>query len=72
MELYAEQMRFYGLAWHLLHPNRAVTLGLCFLREGKTELFSGQGFRISKRFYSPADLQFLSHVWFRIWHVSVR
>ncbi len=37
MELYAEQMRFYGLAWHLLHPNRAVKLGLCFLREGKTE-----------------------------------
>jgi len=44
MELYAEQMRFYGLAWHLLHPGRAVKLGLCFLREGKTELLEGVGF----------------------------
>lgn len=44
MELYAEQMRFYGLAWHLLHPGRAVKLGLCFLREGKTEFLEGVGF----------------------------
>ncbi|MDI3532071.1 MAG: hypothetical protein PWR28_416 [Synergistaceae bacterium] len=44
MELYAEQMRFYGLAWHLLHPGKAVKLGLCFLREGKTEFLEGVGF----------------------------
>lgn len=44
MELYAEQMRFYGLAWHLLHPGRAVKLGLCFLREGKTEFLEGVDF----------------------------
>ena len=44
MELYAEQMRFYGLAWHLLHPGRAMKLGLCFLREGKTEFLEGVGF----------------------------
>jgi ATP-dependent exoDNAse (exonuclease V) beta subunit len=44
MELYAEQMRFYGLAWHLLRPGRAVKLGLCFLREGKTEFLEGVDF----------------------------
>lgn len=44
MELYTEQMRFYGLSWHLLHPGRAVKLGLCFLREGKTEFLEGVGF----------------------------